>query len=111
LIKVVNQRFYLIVIITWPVKYIVMPFIAAVSKINLPHKTVQQDVKEQARAMFSVEFPQADRLIQAFDNTGIVTRNFVKPLSYYGETTTFKQRNDEYIKLSLQYPSRPLRPL
>jgi alkylresorcinol/alkylpyrone synthase len=80
-----------------------MPFIAAVSKIDLPHKTIQQDVKEQARAMFSVEFPQVDRLIQAFDNTGIVTRNFVKPLSYYGETTTFKQRNDEYIKLSLQY--------
>ena len=39
----------------------------------------------------------------AFDNTGIVTRNFVKPLSYYAETTTFKERNDEYIKLSLQY--------
>jgi alkylresorcinol/alkylpyrone synthase len=80
-----------------------MPHIAAVSKIDLPNKTEQQAVKEQARAMFSVNFPQVDRLIQAFDNTGIVTRNFVKPISYYGETTTFKQRNDEYIKLSLQY--------
>jgi alkylresorcinol/alkylpyrone synthase len=80
-----------------------MPFIAAVSKIDLPDKVDQQTVKEQARAMFSVDFPQVDRLIQAFDNTGIVTRNFVKPLSYYAETTTFKQRNDEYIKLALQY--------
>jgi alkylresorcinol/alkylpyrone synthase len=80
-----------------------MPFIAAVSKIDLPDKVDQQTVKEQARDMFSVDFPQVDRLIQAFDNTGIVTRNFVKPLNYYAETTTFKQRNDEYIKLALQY--------
>ena len=80
-----------------------MPFIAAVSKIDLPDKVNQQQVKEQAREMFSVDFPQVDRLIQAFDNTGIVTRNFVKPLSYYAQTTTFKERNDEYIRLSLQY--------
>jgi alkylresorcinol/alkylpyrone synthase len=80
-----------------------MPHIAAVAKIDLPDKTDQQTVKEQAQAMFSVNFPQAERLMPAFDNTGIVTRNFVKPLSYYAETTTFKQRNDEYIKLSLQY--------
>lgn len=80
-----------------------MPYIAAVAKIDLPDKTDQQAVKEQAKAMFSVNFPQAERLMPAFDNTGIVTRNFVKPLSYYAETTSFKQRNDEYIKLSLQY--------
>lgn len=80
-----------------------MPHIAAVAKIDLPDKTDQQAVKEQAQAMFSVNFPQAERLMPAFDNTGIVTRNFVKPLSYYAETTSFKQRNDEYIKLSLQY--------
>jgi len=80
-----------------------MPFISAVSKIDLPDRVDQQQVKEQAREMFSVDFPQVDRLIQAFDNTGIVTRNFAKPLSYYAETTTFKQRNDEYIRLALQY--------
>jgi alkylresorcinol/alkylpyrone synthase len=80
-----------------------MPHIAAVTKIDLPDKTDQQAVKEQAQAMFSVNFPQAERLMPAFDNTGIVTRNFVKPLSYYAVTTTFKQRNDEYIRLSLQY--------
>jgi alkylresorcinol/alkylpyrone synthase len=80
-----------------------MPFISAVAKIDLPDKVIQQEVKEQARAMFSVDFPQVDRLIQAFDNTGIATRNFVKPLSYYAETTTFKERNDEYTRLALQY--------
>jgi len=80
-----------------------MPFIAAVSKTDLPDRVEQIAVKEQAREMFSKEFPQVDRLIYAFENTGIATRNFAKPLSYYGETTTFKQRNDEYIRLSLRY--------
>jgi len=34
-----------------------MPFIAAVSKIDLPYKTDQQEVKKQARDMFLVNFP------------------------------------------------------
>jgi alkylresorcinol/alkylpyrone synthase len=80
-----------------------MPYIAAVSKTDLPDRVDQQAVKDQARDMFATEFPQVDRLIYAFDNTGIITRNFAKPLSYYAETTTFKQRNDEYIRLALQY--------
>lgn len=103
MLKVVNQsRFYNVSVIQ---AYLIinMPHIAAVSKIDFLDKTNQQDVKAQALEMFSAHFPQADRLMPAFDNTGIVTRNFVKPLSYYAEGTTFKQRNDEYIRLSLQY--------
>ena len=80
-----------------------MPFISAVSKIDLPNKVDQQEVKNQARKMFSVDFPQVDRLIHAFDNTEIIYRNIAKPLSYYEETTTFEQRNDEYIKWALHY--------
>jgi len=80
-----------------------MPHIAAVTKTDLPDRVDQQAVKDQARDMFAADFPQVDRLIYAFDNTGIVTRNFAKPLSYYAETTTFKQRNDEYIRIALQY--------
>lgn len=80
-----------------------MPFIAATSKVDLPYKTPQQDVKKQAHELFSANFPQTDRLIFAFDNTEIITRNFCKPLSYYGESTTFEERNNDYINLSLEY--------
>ncbi|RYD85122.1 MAG: hypothetical protein EOP54_31610, partial [Sphingobacteriales bacterium] len=34
---------------------------------------------------------------------GIVTRNFAKPIEWYGENSTFEERNNEYINLSLQY--------
>ncbi len=80
-----------------------MPFIASVSKIDLPHKIAQQAAKEQARAMFAENFPQVDRLIHAFDNTEIMTRNFCEPLSYYTVSNTFEERNDEYLQMSLTW--------
>jgi alkylresorcinol/alkylpyrone synthase len=80
-----------------------MPSIAAVSKIELRHKIQQQEVKEQAQIMFSKDFPQTNRLIFAFDNTEIKTRNFCKPLSFYTSNTTFEQRNLEYINTALEY--------
>ena len=80
-----------------------MPSIASVSGVSLPYKVPQQDVKAQARALFVEHFPQVDRLMPAFDNTEIITRNFCKPISYYAEPNTFEERNDDYISNALQY--------
>lgn len=80
-----------------------MPFIAAVSKIDFPHKLPQQFVKEYVRDMFATHFPFTDKLIDAFDNTGIVERNFCKPIDYYTLEQTFPERNAEYIRNSLDY--------
>jgi alkylresorcinol/alkylpyrone synthase len=80
-----------------------MPFIASAAKIDLPYKTEQLKVKEQALEMFSESFPEANRLIFAFDNTEIIYRNFCKPLTYYATPNTFEERNNEYIKIALQY--------
>jgi alkylresorcinol/alkylpyrone synthase len=80
-----------------------MPSIAAVSKIDLPHRISQQEVRKQAHRMFSVNFPQTDRLIFAFDNTEIITRNFCKPLSYYTGPSTFEERNTAYIETALEF--------
>ncbi|CAN5170228.1 type III polyketide synthase BpsA [soil metagenome] len=80
-----------------------MPFIAATSKIDLPNKTDQQDVKKQARELFSVNFPEAERLLFAFDNTEIKTRNFCKPISYYAKPNTFEERNNDYLQAALDY--------
>jgi alkylresorcinol/alkylpyrone synthase len=80
-----------------------MPFVAAVSKVELPFKISQEVVKAQARALFLENFPQVDRLIHAFDNTEIVTRNFCKPIGYYAEPNTFEERNNDYISIALEY--------
>jgi alkylresorcinol/alkylpyrone synthase len=80
-----------------------MPFIASVSKIDLPYRVPQQECKERARATFVEKFPQAERLMQAFDNTEIVTRNFCEPISYYVAPNTFEERNDEYLQQALMW--------
>ncbi|RWY49374.1 type III polyketide synthase [Mucilaginibacter gilvus] len=85
-----------------------MPSIASVSGVSLPYKVKQQDVKAQARALFVEHFPQVDRLMPAFDNTEIVTRNFCKPITYYAESNTFEQRNDDYITNALEYSIRAI---
>lgn len=80
-----------------------MPFIASAAKIDFPYKTEQETAKQQALEMFSENFPEANRLIFAFDNTEIKYRNFCKPLSFYSKPNTFEERNKEYIQLSLDY--------
>lgn len=80
-----------------------MPSLAAVSKIDLPFKVNQNDVKESARDFFRSSFPDVERILSAFDNTEIETRNFCKPLDSFLDKRTFAEQNLEYIRLSLEY--------
>ncbi|MBS1504819.1 MAG: type III polyketide synthase, partial [Bacteroidetes bacterium] len=80
-----------------------MPYITAVSKIDLPCKTDQQDVKEVARVAFTSRSPHMERLMDVFDNTQIKTRNFCKPLDYYIGHSTFEDRNNAYLEASLKW--------
>jgi alkylresorcinol/alkylpyrone synthase len=80
-----------------------MPSIAAVSKIEFPFKADQQEVKQLAHDLFAPSFPQVERMMSAFDNTLIKTRNLCKPLSYYSNTHTFQEQNADYIRISLEY--------
>ena len=80
-----------------------MPSLAAISKIDFPFKASQQEVKQHAKNLFAPSFPQVERMLPAFDNTEIVTRNFCKPLDYYLDLHNFQEQNDEYIRLSLEY--------
>ena len=53
-----------------------MPLLAAVSKIDFPFRVDQQEVKQYAKELFAPSFPQIERMMSAFDNTEIKTRNF-----------------------------------
>lgn len=80
-----------------------MPSLAAISKIDFPFKTDQQEVKEFARSLFARSYPGVEKMLSAFDNTEIKTRNLCKPLDYYTKLHTFQEQNLEYIRLSLEY--------
>ncbi len=80
-----------------------MPSLAAITKIDFPHKVEQQKVKEGARKLFAPSYPQVERMMSVFDNTEIKTRNMCKPLDYYTTLHSFENQNAEYIRLSLEY--------
>jgi alkylresorcinol/alkylpyrone synthase len=80
-----------------------MPSLAAISKIDFSYKVEQQMVKEGARNLFAPSYPQVERMMSAFDNTEIKTRNLCKPLDYYTTLHSFEDQNAEYIRLSLEY--------
>jgi alkylresorcinol/alkylpyrone synthase len=80
-----------------------MPTLAAISKIDFPYRVDQQEVKRGAQALFSPSFPQVERMMSAFDNTEIKTRNFCRPLDYYVTLQSFQEHNAEYIRTSLEY--------
>lgn len=80
-----------------------MPSLVAVSKIDFPFKVDQQEVKQFAKDIFASSFPQVERMLNAFDNTEIKTRNLCKPLDYYASVHTFQEQNAEYIRIALEY--------
>jgi len=80
-----------------------MSSLAAISNVNFPFRVQQSEVKQRAKELFISSFPQVERMMSAFDNTEILTRNFCKPLNYYTTLHSFEDQNSEYIRISLEY--------
>ena len=80
-----------------------MTALAAISKIDFPFRMVQGIVKKSVQELFAPSFPQIERMMSAFDNTEIITRNFCKSLDYYASIHSFQEQNDEYIRIALEY--------
>ena len=71
--------------------YCVMLSFAAISIVDFSFKAEQQEVKQYANDLFAPSYPQVERMLSAFDNTEIITRNFSKPLDYYTVLHTFQE--------------------
>lgn len=79
------------------------PLVRAVSKIDMPNRVKQKEVKEYARKLFKPSFPQVERIMSVFDNTGIINRNFCKSINYYLDSHTYQEFNRDYIETALEY--------
>ena len=80
-----------------------MPSITSVSTIIFPDRISQTQVKQSARDFFAPSFPAVDRLLDIFDNTDIRYRNFCLPLDYFASLGSFEARNNEYVKIAVEY--------
>lgn len=77
-----------------------MPKLTGLQIIDFKHKAGQDELKEFARNLFGDKFKDINRLIKAFDNSLIKTRNLCVPVSYFKSDKTFKEKNDLFIKIS-----------
>ncbi|RFU64071.1 type III polyketide synthase [Peribacillus saganii] len=80
-----------------------MPYILSASHIELPHKVNQDSAREIAKTMFSSSYRDIDRLLRAFENGQVQTRNFSSPLEWFKEKHTFEEKNNIYIEHSVKY--------
>lgn len=86
-----------------------MTYINAVSTIDFPYQTEQQEVKHHVREMFSAAYPMVEQALDIFENAEINKRNFCKPLTYYKSQKDFNSQNATYIECSVVYAAQAIR--
>lgn len=77
---------------------VALPHLIAVASAAPPHVVPQSLAREWARQRFSGAFPDIDRLIGVFDNSGIEQRRFCVPPEWFMEEKGFGEKNDEFIR-------------
>jgi alkylresorcinol/alkylpyrone synthase len=76
--------------------------VRAVATAVPDHVLGQTDARAFARSFFAPDFPDIDRLLRAFGNTGIAQRQLARPIAWYGEPRTFPEKNAVYRRTALQ---------
>jgi alkylresorcinol/alkylpyrone synthase len=83
-----------------------VPKIQAVGTAVPDYAFEQGEIKKFAAALFKPHMQRLERLLPVFENSCIKTRNFVKPLEWYGLERSFAETNKVFeemaFKLSLK---------
>ena len=77
------------------------PRIAGVATAVPSHALPQAEARAFARGFFAEDFADIDRLLDAFDHTGIETRQLARPIAWYGVRRTFPEKNAVYREAAL----------
>ncbi|MGG2953730.1 type III polyketide synthase [Geobacillus stearothermophilus] len=80
-----------------------MPVLLSVGTARMPYTASQNEVKQHVARLFAGRMARAERLLQAFDNSGIHTRTFVQPLAWYSAPRGFGEKNRVYIDRAVRY--------
>ena len=67
-----------------------------------PHVVTQGEARDFARGFFSRDFAELDRLLEAFDHTGIERRHLARPVDWYGKPHDFPEKNAVYRDSALE---------
>lgn len=67
-----------------------------------PHELRQEEVAEIARRHLRERFPMIERLVPVFANSGVRTRQSVRPAAWYLEPRTWPERSAVYLEGALE---------
>ena len=85
-----------------------MAKIISTSTIEFDYKLNQDSIKEYAENMFKEAFPDINRLLPAFDNTNIKTRNFCAPMEFFSKDWSFSHKNKMFTDIAIEYGARAI---
>jgi len=75
-----------------------MPRVAGVTTAVPPHKVDQAEARAFARNLFSSQNKDIERLLPVFDNAGIDSRYFSRPIDWFATPHPLQEKNDIYIE-------------
>ncbi|MFS0656757.1 type III polyketide synthase [Bacillus sp. 179-C3.3 HS] len=80
-----------------------MAYILSVGTSLPDHDVDQQTAAEFARSQFKRSFKDIDRLLRAFNNGEVQSRQFVKPIQWYQQYHSFEEKNHIYLEKTLAH--------
>ncbi len=80
--------------------------VLAVATASAPHRLPQAEVRGFARRFFAGDFPRLDRLLPAFDNSGIAERQMASPIEWFDHPHSFAEKNEVYRRCALDMSTR-----
>ena len=85
------------------------PHILSAATAVPSHRIEQRDTKEFARRLFAGRVRDLDRLLPVFDNGQIEARHSCQPLEWYGQKSSFPERNALYVEHALELSEKAAR--
>jgi alkylresorcinol/alkylpyrone synthase len=85
------------------------PKVLSIATALPPYRIGQDEVKEFARALFSDEFKDIERLAPVFDNVRVDDRYFCVPREWFERDHGFPERNDLYVEHALDLSEKAAR--
>jgi alkylresorcinol/alkylpyrone synthase len=79
--------------------------ILAVATAVPPFVVTKDDAKGFARRFFAPRFGDIERLLELFDHAQIDKRHICNPVEWFASPKSFREKNDEYIRWSLELGS------
>ena len=78
-----------------------MGTILSIHKTDFDCKLLQGETKTFSKFLFGDVLPNADRLLEVFDNSGIEERNFCIPIDYFQSDKSFAEKNNLFKTIAL----------